>query len=91
MPGRVREHPAVTNVLLDNVPFIQTLSVDQLQQCYDGRTLIEWAVAHGCADVADYLLGLEIDAEGLWALAEHHGTLAALVAVFQVHGIVDDW
>ena len=84
-------HPVVTNVLLDNVPFIQSLSIYQLKQCYDGRTLLEWAVAHACPGIADYLLDLEMDGEGLWVLAEQHGTLVALESVFQVHGILDGW
>ena len=93
MPGRrvQAQHPAVANTVLNNVEFIQRLPADALDQVYEGRTLLQWAVVSGADDVADYLLDADVDASDAWLLAEHHGTLSALAGVFQAHGIVDGW
>ena len=49
MPGRrvQAQHPAVANTVLNNVDFIQRLPADALDQVYEGRTMLQWAVASG--------------------------------------------
>lgn len=93
MPGRRihAQQSLVSHAVLNNVDFIMNLDPDELHEVHDGRTLLEWAVASGSVDVADYLIGTGADAAGVWALAEHYGTLQTLAAVFQAHGIVDGW